>query len=106
MTTKSSKPNIAMYVVSVIAGIAVGVLGTMAMLGGNIGGADPVVANYDGKSLRASEAFGPIKTRLFDLEDEVYRTKEQAINEVVEQRLLEAESKKQNLPLEQLLEKE
>jgi protein-disulfide isomerase len=70
------------------------------------GGADAVVAEYSGKSVKASEAFGPVKTRLFDLEDETFRTKEQAINDFVEQRLLEEQSKKSNMPLEQLLEKE
>lgn len=70
------------------------------------GGGDPVVAEYNGKSVKASEAFGNIKTRLFDLEEELFRTKEQAINEFVEQRLLEAEAKKQNMTIEQLLDKE
>lgn len=70
------------------------------------GGGDPVVAEFDGKSVKASEAFGGVKTRLFDLEEEVFRTKEQAINEYVEQRLLEAQAKKQNMAIDQLLEKE
>lgn len=70
------------------------------------GGGDPVVAEYNGKTVKASEAFASIKTRLFDLEEELYRTKETAINEYVEQRLLEAEAKKQNMSIEQLLDKE
>ena len=79
----------------------------MAFKGGNAGGGDdPVVAEYNGKSVRASEAFGQVKTRIFDLEDEMYRTKEQAVKEYVEQRLLEAEAKKQHVTPEQLLEKE
>jgi thiol-disulfide isomerase/thioredoxin len=67
---------------------------------------DPVVASLDGKDIRASEALASVKTRLFDLEDEIFRTKEQAINDFVEQKLLENEAKKRNLPIEQLLEKE
>lgn len=70
------------------------------------GGGDPVVAEFNGKSVKASEAFSAVKTRLFDLEEELFRTKEQAINEYVEQRLLEAEAKKQNMSIEQLLDKE
>ena len=99
--------NLAIYALCVAAGVVVGVLGGIAFSGGKgTGGADPVVAEYQGKSVNASEAFAAVKTRLFDLEDELYRTKEQAINDFVEQRLLESESKKRNLPVEQLLEKE
>jgi len=67
---------------------------------------DPVVAEFNGNKIKASEAFAQIKTRLFDLEEELYRTKEQALNEYVDQKILEAEAKKQNLSKEQLLEKE
>lgn len=105
MSQSNSNNNKAVYAICVVAGIALGVLGAMIFKGG-AGGSDPVVAEYNGHSVRASEAFASIKTRLFDLEEEVFRTKEQAINEFVEQRLLDAESKKQNLPVEQLLEKE
>lgn len=69
-------------------------------------GGDPVVAEFSGGKVKASEAFSGVKTRLFDLEEELYRTKEQAIHEFIDQRLLEAESKKQNVTVEQLLEKE
>jgi protein-disulfide isomerase len=98
--------NIAIYAICVVLGLAAGILGTYVFVGGGVGGNDPVVAEYNGKSVKASEAFAPIKTRLFEVEDELYRTKEQAINDFVEQRLLEAESKKQNLPVEQLVQKE
>ncbi|NBT58568.1 hypothetical protein EBT16_07270 [bacterium] len=67
---------------------------------------DPVVAEFNGVKVKASEAFAQVKTRLFDLEEEIYRTKEQAINEFVDQKILETEAKKQNLSKEQLLEKE
>jgi protein-disulfide isomerase len=87
-------------------GLLLGVGGTMLFCGGGLGGSDPVVATYNGKNLRASEAFTSIKTRLFDLEDEVYRTKEQAINDAVEQKLIDAEARKQNIGVEALLEKE
>lgn len=100
----SGKKQNLIYLACVIVGIVVGVLGCLVFCGGK--GGDPVVAQYSGKSVRASEAFGNIKTRLFDLEEEVYRTKEQAINEFIEQRLLEAESKKQSMSVEALLQKE
>jgi len=103
----AQSPNVIVYAACVIAGLAVGVLGTLAMNGGlGGGGSDPVVAEFNGKSVKGSEAFAPIKTRLFDLEDEVYRTKEQAVRDYVEQRLLEAEAKKNNMPVEALLDKE
>lgn len=78
----------------------------LALSGCTGGGSDPVVAEFNGKSVRASEAFGQVKTRLFDLEEEVYRTKEQAINEYVDQKILEMEAQKQKLSKEQLLDKE
>lgn len=78
----------------------------LALSGCTGGGSDPVVAEFNGKSVKASEAFGQVKTRLFDLEEEVYRTKEQAINEYVDQKILEMEAQKQKLSKEQLLEKE
>ena len=109
--TESTGPkgnsNVIVYAVCVVIGLALGVLGTFLVTGGKGGGGgDPVVAEYNGKSVRASEAFAPVKTRLFDLEDEIFRTKEQAINDYVEQKLLETEAKKQNMPIEALLEKE
>ncbi|MBI4405109.1 MAG: thioredoxin domain-containing protein, partial [Deltaproteobacteria bacterium] len=88
-----------------VAGIILGVAATLVIKGGT-GGSDPVVAKYGGKSVKASEAFQAVKTRIFDLEEELYRTKEQAVNEFVEQRLLDAEAKKQNMPVNQLLAKE
>jgi len=112
MTATSSTPGgmkspVVIYILCGVVGLAAGILGTLALSGGmGGGGADPVVAEYNGKSVRASEAFGAVKTRLFDLEDETYRTKEQAINDFVEQRLLEAESKKANMPVDALIEKE
>jgi protein-disulfide isomerase len=95
------------YLIGAIGGLAVGVLVTYfaAGTGGAGRGGDPVVAKYNGTPVKASEAFAPIKTRLFDLEEELYRTKEQAINDFIEQRLLDAEAKKQGLPIEQLVEK-
>jgi len=81
-------------------------LTVMALTGCTGGGSDPVVAEFNGTKVKASEAFAQIKTRLFDLEEEVFRTKEQAINEYVDQKILEVEAKKQNLSKEQLLEKE
>ncbi len=100
------KNPVVVYVLCGIVGLGVGILATLGLSGGFGSSEDPVVAEYNGKSVRASEALGAVKTRLFDLEDEVYRTKEQAINDFVEQRLLEAESKKANMPIEALIEKE
>ena len=109
----SEKPNsslpMPLIVAAVVGGLALGVVGTL-MVGGSSktggGAADPVVAEFNGKSIKSSEAFAQVKTRLFDLEEELYRTKETAINEYVEQRLLETEAKNKNLPVDQLLEKE
>ena len=70
------------------------------------GGSSDVVAEYNGKKVTAGEAFSQVKTRLFDLEEEMYRTKEQAVNDFVEQRLLDGEAKKQNLSIDALVEKE
>lgn len=69
-------------------------------------GGDPVVAEYGGHSVKASEAFTQVKNRLSDLEEELYKTKEMAINEYIERKLLEEEAKKQKLTIDQLLEKE
>jgi len=101
----NNRGNITVYSLCVVVGIVVGILAGM-FFSGKTGssGENPVVAEYNGKSVRASEVFNQVKTRLFDLEEEVYRTKEQAIREFVEQRLLDDEAKKSNLPIEQLLD--
>ena len=65
----------------------------LALIGCTGGGSDPVVAEFNGQKVKASEAFTQVKTRLFDLEEELYRTKEQAINEYVDQKILEMEAK-------------
>lgn len=91
---------------SMIAGVILGVGGALLFCGGGMGGEDPVVATYNGKNLRASEAYAQVKTRLFDLEDELFRTKEQAINDAIDRHLIEAEARKANLPVEQFLDKQ
>ena len=107
MSEKKKLPaNLAPLGIAAVVGVLLGVGGTLLFYGGGLGGGDPVVASYNGKNLRASEAFVQIKSRLFDLEDEVFRTKEQAIMDAVEQRLVEAEARKQNITTEQLVEKE
>lgn len=104
--TKSAPSNVGLYLACTAAGIVLGVLATLAFTRGfSATGKDPVVAEYGGKKLRASDAFKNIKTRIFEMEEELYRLKEQAINDFIDQRLLEAESKKQNLPVDQLVEK-
>lgn len=103
----NNKGNVTIYSLCVVVGIVVGILAGMAFSGGiGSGGDNPVVAEYNGKSIRASEVFGPVKTRLFDLEEELFRTKEQAIKEFVEQRILDEEARKSNMSIEQLLEKQ
>ena len=72
--------------------------------GGSTG--NKVVAQYNGNKVYADEAFASVKGRIFDLEEEIFKTKEQAINNFVELQLLESASKAQNLAVEQLLEKE
>jgi len=96
--------NVPSFLIGEISGLIVGGLVLFFVLGGPDMG-DPVVAKYQGKSVRGSEVFGSIKTRLYDLEEEMFRAKEQAINEFVEQRILENEARKQNLSVEQLLDK-
>lgn len=92
-----------LYGVCTLAGVVIGVFGGMFLKGES--GSDPVVAEFQGKKLRASEIFGGVKTRLFDLEEEMFRTKESAINDYIERRLVEDEAKRQNLRAEELLEK-
>ncbi len=104
---KNNHGNAALYVVSVLVGLALGILGTtLVNKSGGGGGDDATVAEFNGKAIKASEAFANIKTRLFDLEDELHRTKEQAVNDLVEQKILEAEAKKANMPINALIEKE
>jgi len=103
---KPAASNIAIYVLCAVVGVAAGVIGTLAFTGGGGSAGDPVVATFGGKSIKASEAFANVKTRLFEVEEDLYRTKEQAINDFIEARLLENEAKKQNLPVEKLVEKE
>jgi protein-disulfide isomerase len=107
MSSQSKTPHklIPMGIGAVV-GILIGSGVTFLVSGGGTGGADPVVASYNGKNIRASEAFAPIKTQLFDLEAQIFQSKEQAINETIEQKLVDAEARKQNLTIEQLLEKE
>ena len=103
---KNNRGNAGLYVVCVLVGIGLGVLGTMMSNKAGGGGDDATVAEFNGRGIKASEAFANIKTRLFDLEDELYRTKEQAINDMLEQRILDAEAKKANMPVNALVEKE
>lgn len=103
--SRTPKPAV-LLALAAVGGLVIGGVGTFLATGGGSKGSDPVVASYGGSKVRASEAFGAIRTRLYDLEEELYRTKEQAINDFVEQKLLDAEAKKQNLPVEQLVEKE
>jgi protein-disulfide isomerase len=106
-TNSSGSSNTVIYAACVIAGIVLGVLGSMAITGNKGGGgSDPVVAEYNGKSVRGSEAFGQIKSQLFELEEQLFRTKEQAVNDYIEQRILDAEAKKAGVTMEQLLDKE
>ncbi len=103
----NNKGNITIYSLCGVVGIVVGILAGMAFSGGmGSSGENPVIAEYNGKSVRSSEVFTQVKTRLFELEEEVYRTKEQAIREFVEQRLLDDEAKKANLKIEELLDKQ
>ncbi len=108
MPKSSSALPLPLIIASVVGGLVLGVVGTRLVGSGQKagGGTDAVVAEYNGKSVKASEAFTAVKARLFDLEEELYRTKEQAINEYIEQRLVEAEAKTKNMPMDQLLEKE
>ena len=94
-----------MYGICAFIGVVVGALGSMVIFNSDRGG-DAVVAEYNGKSVRANEVFQNVKTKLFDLEEEIYRTKEQAINDFIDRRLIETEAKKQNITPEQLLDKE
>src|SRR4051794_34525797 len=107
MSDKFKLPANSMHLgIAALVGILIGVGGTLLMSGGGLGGGDPVVARYNGRNIRASEAFPQIKSRLFDLEGEIYRTKEEAINQAVEQKLIESEARKENVSVEQLLEKQ
>ncbi len=106
MADKNKLAKLAPLGGAAVVGLLLGIVGAMLFSGGGLSGGDPVVATYNGKNLRASEAFAPIKTRIFDLEDELYRTKEQAIMDAVEQKLIDSEARKQNVSVEQLLEKE
>ncbi len=102
---KNNRGNVTIYALCVVVGVVVGILAGMAFSGGiGSSGGDPVIAQYNGKSIRASEVFGQVKTRLFELEEETFRTKETAINEFVDKQILEAEAKKANLPIEQFLD--
>lgn len=97
------------FIIPAVGGLVLGAVLTFLiqmLLGGSTGGDNPVVAKYSGNSVRADEAFQSIKTRLFDLDEEMYRLKERAINDFIEQRLLLAESEKKNMPIPQLIEKE
>jgi len=67
---------------------------------------DPVVAEYDGNKLRASEAFSQFRTQIYDLEDKLYDLKEQAISAHIEQKLLTAEAARQKIEVQALIEKE
>ena len=98
MTGTSDKGNNSVgFIVAGVAGAVIGGLITFAVLQMGSGGeADPVVAKLNGQSVKASEVLDSIKTRLFDLEDEMFRLKERAILDYVEQKLLDDESKKQN----------
>ena len=90
-----------------IGAVLIGVLATMYVEErSGFGGGDPVVAQYNGKSVRASEALAPVKARLFDLDQEFFRTKEKAINDYINAKLLEDKARNQNISKEQLIEKE
>jgi protein-disulfide isomerase len=98
------------WVLFLLCGIGGAVIGAVVMAlfpaGSSSFNDNAVVASFDGKKVRAGEAFAPIRTRIFDLEEELFRLKEQAISDYVEMQLVDAEAKRQNLSREALLEKE
>jgi len=102
-----SLPAWALYVLSGVIGVVVGA-GAMSLFPSGDSSFDDnaVVASFSGRKVKAGEAFAPIRTRIFDLEEELFRLKEQSINDFVEMQLVESEAKKQNLSREALLEKE
>ncbi len=105
MSNNKPSANLVPIGLAALVGLLLGA-GITKLIVSGAGDSDPVVASYNGKNLRASEAFAAIKTRLFDLEDEVYNTKKRAIKDSIEQKLIDAEARKQNMTIEQLLEKE
>ncbi len=70
------------------------------------GSNNPAVAKIDGKTYNADEVFQPISTRLFDLEEEIFRLKERAVTDFIEDKLLRAESEKKGIPIPELVDKE
>lgn len=103
----SSNQQVSKVAIFAVVGLVVGIVGTLAFnffLGKT--SQNPVVGTYSGGSVRSEEAFAPIKVRLFELEEEIFRLKERAVRDFIEDQLLRDEAKKQNMEVEQLLAKE
>lgn len=103
------KVPVSVLIIAVIAIAFIEGIVLLGFFGGRAGTSmddETVVARVNGQSVRAGEAFKSIKNKLFEQEEEAFRLKEQTLNDHIDNVLLEAEAKKQNLSPMQLLEKE
>jgi protein-disulfide isomerase len=90
----------------VMVGFVLGLLSAVAYYSGRSSlekVTDPVVAELKGESIPASQAFKENKRRIFELEESLFKLKQQSLDDYLENRLLAEESKKKNVPVDRLI---
>lgn len=65
-----------------------------------------VVAEVNGQNITNQELMAKIKPRLSRIENQVFDIKEDGINQIIEERLLDAEAKKRNISVQELMKVE
>ncbi len=65
-----------------------------------------VVAEINGQPVTNQELMAKIKSRLSRIENQVFDIKEDGINQIIEEKLLDAEAKKRNITVQELLKTE
>lgn len=64
------------------------------------------VAEVNGQAITNQELMTKIKSRLSRIENQIFDIKEDGINQIIEEKLLEAEAKKRNITVQELLKTE
>ncbi len=65
-----------------------------------------IVAEINGQNITNQELMAKIKPRLSRIENQIFDIKEDGINQIIEERLLESEAKKRNISVQELLKVE
>jgi protein-disulfide isomerase len=62
-----------------------------------------IIAHFAGESITRDEVEGPLATRIYELEMQIYRLKQQQAENVIHQKLLQKEAEASGIPLTQVI---